>query len=67
MQKHRVLATARGRTLFFYSYNGSDKTQTLCFYSHNGSDKTKTLYFHSYFTLCNEKMSENQLKLSLAS
>ena len=62
-----ALATARCRTLRFYSYNGSDKTQTLCFYSHNGSDKTATLCFYSYFVLCNEKMFENQLKLGLAS
>ena len=51
--KHRVLATARSRTLHFYSYNGSDKTQTLCFYSHNGSDKCKSPCFYSYFILCN--------------
>ena len=31
MQKHRLLATARGRTLCFYSHNGSEKTRTLCF------------------------------------
>jgi hypothetical protein len=29
MQKHRVLATAQGRTLCFYSHNGSEKTRTL--------------------------------------
>ena len=31
MQKHRFLATARGRTRCFYSYNGSETTRTLCF------------------------------------
>jgi len=43
MEKHRVLATARCRTLFFYSHSGSEKTRTFRFCLHSRTENPKKL------------------------